>query len=156
MKILYNTGTVLMLCFLLSASAMAQQITGLVLDAAGKPLAGVRIAVKRTMIITLSGPDGRFSLAAGRGDTLALSKAAYLTKDVAIHNGTFFQLTLRPEFEQIAEVQIVSNGYQSLPVQKATGSFEQIDKKAINRSVGSGVLARLEGVSSILFDKPVQ
>ena len=36
---------------------------------------------------------------------------------------------------------------------KYKGSYEQVGKELLNRSVGTNVIARLEGVSSILFDK---
>jgi len=46
---------------------------------------------------------------------------------------------------------VVSNGYQLLPKERATGSFENIDHKLLNRSVGTDVLERLDGVASGLY-----
>ncbi|MET3982034.1 TonB-linked SusC/RagA family outer membrane protein [Mucilaginibacter sp. UYP25] len=153
MKIIYKIFLAFTACLLGSAVGMAQQISGQIKDAASKPVAGVQVIIKGKTVAVVTGPDGHFALPAAKTDTLVLSKPGFLSQYIAVHNGTIFMLTLRPEVEQLAEVKIVSNGYQSLPVQKATGSFEQVDKQLLNRSVGTDVLSRLEGVSTVQFDK---
>ncbi len=51
------------------------------------------------------------------------------------------------------EVVVVSTGYQQLPKERATGSFDFIDNKTLNQQVGTNILKRIEGVSSgVLFD----
>ncbi|SEN69445.1 TonB-linked outer membrane protein, SusC/RagA family [bacterium A37T11] len=54
---------------------------------------------------------------------------------------------------QLQEV-TVSTGYQSIPKERATGSFVFIDSALFNRSVSTDVLSRLKGVTpSLLFDE---
>jgi TonB-linked SusC/RagA family outer membrane protein len=144
------------LCFFLHAMAMAQAITGLVQDPGAVPLAGVKVRVSGGRSLTVfTGTDGRFITNAARRDTLNFEKTGYLPKAVVIHDERSFKITLRLVVQQMEEVKVVSNGYQSLPLEKATGSYEQIGKDLLNRSVGTDVLGRLEGVSSILFDKRI-
>src|SRR5690606_10924 len=53
----------------------------------------------------------------------------------------------------IEEVQ-VNTGYQRIPKERATGSFEFIGNDLFNRSIGSDILSRLDGITnSTLFDK---
>ena len=153
MKKLYRLMLAITLCLAGPISAFAQQITGTVSEGSGKPLDGVLVRLKGKPVQTLTGKNGQFTLPALQSDTLILAKAGFLSQYIAVHNGTQFRLTLRPEVEQLEEVRIVSNGYQSLPLQKSTGSFEQVDKQLLNRSVGTDVLSRLEGVSTVQFDK---
>ncbi|HMI02171.1 MAG TPA: SusC/RagA family TonB-linked outer membrane protein [Pedobacter sp.] len=55
---------------------------------------------------------------------------------------------------ELREVEIVSTGYQQIPKERATGSFAVVDKKQLDRRVGSEVFSRLEGIASgLLFNK---
>ncbi len=48
----------------------------------------------------------------------------------------------------------VNTGYQSIPQERATGSFTQIDNQLFNRSTGGNILDRLEGVTNgMLFTR---
>src|SRR6185312_1002579 len=50
---------------------------------------------------------------------------------------------------------VVSTGYEILPKERATGSFVQIDNALINRSVGTNILDRLNGITSgLTFTQP--
>lgn len=145
------------LLFLLPAMVSGQEIRGRVQDALGVPLSGVQVAVKnsgnKVDMVTLSLAGGQFSLRSGNADTLFFAKPGFISKAVVVHGNGFLQVTMRREFEEIAEVKIVSNGYQSVPLEKTTGSYEQVGRELLNRSVGTNVLDRLEGVSSVFFDK---
>ncbi|WCT14426.1 SusC/RagA family TonB-linked outer membrane protein [Mucilaginibacter jinjuensis] len=136
-------------------AATAQHISGRLQDTHNQPLSGVEIGVKGRGPLTVSAADGHFNLVARPRDTLYFKKAGYGIQYIFVQSGGTFNVTLRPDNEDLTEVKIVSNGYQNLPLQKATGSFEAIGQTLINRSTGSNVLDRLEGVSSILFDKRI-
>lgn len=138
-----------------TASVFAQQITGVVSGMNGKPLDAVSVQVRNKPAHALTAADGSFTLTASRTDTIILTKPGYLTQYIAVHNGTQFRLILRPESEQLEEVKVVSNGYQAVTLTKATGSFEQVDKQLLNRAVGTDILGRLEGISTVQFDKRV-
>src|SRR5690606_26350198 len=47
-----------------------------------------------------------------------------------------------------------STGYQTLPKERATGSFVQVDNELLNRRVSTNILDRLDGVTSgLVFDR---
>ncbi|MBB5440096.1 TonB-linked SusC/RagA family outer membrane protein [Pedobacter sp. AK017] len=49
---------------------------------------------------------------------------------------------------------VINTGYYQTPKERATGSFDHIDNLLINRSTGSNIISRLEGISSSLhFDR---
>lgn len=43
---------------------------------------------------------------------------------------------------------VVSTGYQTVPKERATGSFVQVSNELLNRSVSTDILSRLNGVTS--------
>ncbi len=55
---------------------------------------------------------------------------------------------------EMDEVEVISTGYESLPKERATGSFVHINNELFNRKIGPGILDRLDGITSgLLFDK---
>lgn len=56
---------------------------------------------------------------------------------------------LRPATIQLTEV-MVNTGYQTLPKERATGSFSVVDNKTFNEQQGTDVLTRLEGITPSL------
>src|SRR3546814_118873 len=61
-------------------------------------------------------------------------------------------LFLRPLNKVIEEVSVYT-GYQAIPKERATGNFEYIDKQTIEQVVTSNIVDKLEGTSTLLFDK---
>jgi len=130
-------------------------VSGRVVDTLSKPLVGATVLNKNSQRAVLTNDNGEFTLSANTGDQIAVSFIGYNVYSFSVTEGMTFQnLVLHEAVSKLNEV-VVSNGYQSLPLEKATGSYEQVGKDLLNRSVGTNVLGRLEGVSSILFDKRV-
>ncbi|MDN5288980.1 MAG: TonB-linked outer membrane protein SusC/RagA family [Mucilaginibacter sp.] len=136
-------------------SSCSGELSGVVQDMKNNPLAGVTVGVKGKSQTVLTGPDGHFALPGVFKDTLVFAKAGYLSKEVLVLGNSFFLVVLRPEVEELREVSVVSTGYQTLALEKATGAFEKVDGALLNRSVGTDVLSRLDGVSSVQFDRRV-
>lgn len=64
------------------------------------------------------------------------------------------RIYLVPKDNQLDEVEVVSTGYQKIPKERATGSFELINKDQFNVNKSTNILSRLEGLSpSFIFDK---
>jgi TonB-linked SusC/RagA family outer membrane protein len=62
-------------------------------------------------------------------------------------------LKLKKDTINLKEV-VINTGYYQLPKERATGSFDYISNELINRSTGSNILTRLEGITSSLnFDR---
>ena len=130
---------------------MAQKIiSGKVYNEKTKlPLEGVTVQLKNGTS-THTDSLGYFMLRYnGVNPVLLLSSIGYFSKEVT--TGTdkkvFF---LRPRVLEMAEV-TVSNGYQQLSKERATGSFDKIDNTLLNRATGSNILDRLDGVTSSLY-----
>src|SRR5690606_22200104 len=52
--------------------------------------------------------------------------------------------------EYLEEI-VVNTGYQSIPKERATGSFTHIDQALLERSAGYGIVQRLEGITNGLY-----
>jgi TonB-dependent starch-binding outer membrane protein SusC len=149
MKLFFTT---LVAIFLLSNNLSAQKnISGKVFDDQSKmPLAGVTVTPNKGTAVTTDS-TGFFQLSPTWNlSTLSFSSIGYFPLELNVKsfkNGTVY---LKPNAVMIDEV-TVSTGYQQLPKERSTGSFDKIDNQLLNRSTGSDVLSRLEGVSSSLY-----
>lgn len=139
---------------------MVQQIVvrGKVVDEKGKGLPGATIRLKgsQTNIGITSSESGDFMWnVPGRDAILSVSYMGYETKEVSV-SGADVELIIRmvPLAKGLEEVIIVNTGYQQVPKERATGSFEFLNKELINRSNGANILSRLEGLTpSLLVDR---
>ncbi|MFC3198259.1 SusC/RagA family TonB-linked outer membrane protein [Parapedobacter deserti] len=92
---------------------------------------------------------------AGNTHRLRVSHVGYATRLVTINRETpaEFVVGLSSTRNMLEEVPVYT-GYQSLPKERATGSFEPVDNALINRSAGYDILSRLEGVTaSVLLNR---
>lgn len=63
-------------------------------------------------------------------------------------------ISLKMSTAKLEEISVVSTGYETLPKERSTGSFGQIDKNLINRNVGTDLISRLKGLApSLLIDE---
>lgn len=125
----------------------------------GKGLSDVNILLANTKSHVVSKEDGSFSIVVEYfEDTLLISHSGYVARKIVIRAGTSNPgfITLEPDAKSLNEI-IVRTGYQNLPKERATGSFEFIDNTLLNRRVGADVLSRIEGLTAgVLFDKRTQ
>lgn len=133
------------------------QLTGMVTDTLnGAPLAGATIKLTNSGATTSTDLKGRFNLPAiNFPDTLVVTFTGFNTFHQVIYKQEKKDLfiALSVTTGQLKEV-IVSTGYQTLPKERSTGSFEQINNTLFSREVGTNILSRLDGIASgILFDK---
>jgi TonB-linked SusC/RagA family outer membrane protein len=104
---------------------------------------------------TLSRVNGGFTIRLQGPDTLTITHTGYFAKRIPVDTHTPSPLIIRLE-ESIKELDqvVVSTGYQTIPKERATGSFVLIDSTLFNRSVSTDVLSRLDGVTSgLIFNK---
>ncbi|HTE01444.1 MAG TPA: carboxypeptidase-like regulatory domain-containing protein, partial [Mucilaginibacter sp.] len=145
----------LILCLYAPALLLAQ-LHGTVKEApSGRPLAGATVKLKHSGLSAVTDSAGRFRLEAPGADTLLVSFVGYqhLALPVRPPFNTALELVLTSDQRELEEV-TVSTGYQQLPRERATGSFDQVGAQLLNREVGSNILARLDGIASgLLFDK---
>lgn len=134
------------------------QIKGKVVDAQTKePLAGVLVKVKVPAMSVVTDDKGMFELTlpVGKYD-LTVQYLGYSIHELSLTLPLTEDLTvsLVSEEETLNAVEVVSTGYQTLPKERATGSFVVVDAALLNRGVGTNILDRLNGVtSSLIFNK---
>ncbi|MCW3075119.1 MAG: TonB-dependent receptor [Flaviaesturariibacter sp.] len=145
----------LLLLLFFTVSATAQQpVRGTVKDPSGEPVPGATIS--NTTTTTATDNRGAFTILALPGDTLRISHTGYEPALIVIrHPSTVLSITLSPTEQTLAAV-TVSTGYQSLPRDRATGSFEKVDSSLLNRVVSPDILSRLDGVTSSLYFSKVR
>jgi TonB-linked SusC/RagA family outer membrane protein len=124
-------------------------IRGRVLDQDKNPLPGATISIKGTSRSTVTNDKGEFNLSGvNENSVLVISYIGYLTNEVPAKSASG-DLKLKAAEYKLEEVNLtVSTGYQSLSKERSTGSFTQVNKALINRSVGTNILARMDGVTS--------
>lgn len=133
-------------------------VRGRVVDEKGQGLPGATIKLKgsesKVSIVTSS--EGNFSVVVpGENAVLVVSYIGYKTKEVNV-SGADVDLVIRMEIVagELDGVTIVSTGYQNLPKERSTGSFEKIDNVLLNRSTGANILSRLENITpGMLVDR---
>lgn len=131
--------------FVKKASSLQQQIKGKVLDAAGKPISGVSIAVKGTSKGTQSDASGNFSVDAKSGDVLVVSSVGYKAKEVTVSGGTV-SIQLEDEQSQLDEVVVV--GYGTMRKSDVTGSIAMVKGADLIKDQSFSPLDALRGKAS--------
>ncbi|RYD98041.1 MAG: SusC/RagA family TonB-linked outer membrane protein [Sphingobacteriales bacterium] len=130
--------------------AQAQSLKGRVLDQqTGKPMQGVGLSVQ-SGLATQSNNNGSFELNLVAGSyLLKASFVGYASVHIPVTIPLKDSLTIRlvPSEQQLEGVTI-STGYQTLPRERATGSFAVIDQRQFELQAGSDVLSRLESITN--------
>lgn len=129
----------------------AQVIHGRVLDRATyTPIQRVSVHNPEAEISTATDERGYFRLPAtttSKKLRLVFSHVGYETEPLWVETGSTdtLRILLTQKTGILDEVN-VSTGYQSIPKERATGSFVLVDNELLNRRAGSNVLSRLEDV----------
>ena len=140
----------------ISQTPPSRDVTGIIVTTNQSPIPGVNLALLQSKRRATTGENGRFYIETTRlPDTLLITHIGYKTRLIALTDKTRpdLQIILEPTGTDLGEV-IVNTGYQSLPKERATGSFVQMDKELINRKVSTNILDRLDGVTGgLLFNR---
>jgi TonB-linked SusC/RagA family outer membrane protein len=130
-------------------------IRGKVTDENGVPLAGATISIPGTGFSLATLTSGEFSMS-GVPDkgTIVFSCVGYQTQIIPYENRTSFNIKMKKHVAELSGVSVeVDNGYQLIPLERTTGSFDIIDNKLFNRSVSPNLLDHLSDIASgVLFD----
>lgn len=135
-------------------------LSGSVYSQEGFPLPGALVSLQNTAYRTVTDEQGDFQLNAPAGDYVLI--VTYIGMEsvrvkVSIPTETGPKIILKPEEFDLESVDVVSTGYQTLPKERATGSFVLLDSQLVQRRVGPNVLDRLEDVTSgLIFNRGPQ
>ena len=124
------------------------QISGLVYDSNGIPLAGAKILEKGTTNGVQTDFDGNFSIKVSTPNaTLVVSYLGFTSKEVIVNNQTNLKITLTEDVSALDEVVVV--GYGTQKKVNLTGSVASIDQKFLaNRPITNSSQA-LQGLSGV-------
>lgn len=135
----------------LVARFSAIDIRGKIIGENDQVLAGATVKVKGTNRVTKSNEKGEFYLAGVDEDAvLEISYIGFKALEIPIKGAVMpLEIKLNVLTGELEEVNVtVNTGYQTLPKERATGSFTVIDNKTLNQQVGTNILKRLEGVTN--------
>ncbi|MFY0712631.1 SusC/RagA family TonB-linked outer membrane protein [Seonamhaeicola sp. NFXS20] len=132
------------------------KIKGKITNIDGEPIVGVNIQVKGTNKGSISNFDGSYTIEAKPSDVLVFTSLGFETQEISVNNQTIINTVLKEDVTQLDTVTLISTGYSQLPKERATGSFNIVDNKLLNRSVSTNFQDRLEGVTTgMLFSNSV-
>ena len=133
---------------LLIAPALVD-VSGQLLNEKGEPVAGATIAVKGGKKRTVAGNNGEFTLEKiDEKSILLISCVGYQSIEYPLNGRTILQIRLTKTVVDLGDVTItvVNTGYQSLPRERATGSFSTVTSKQIERKLPRNIADLLEGL----------
>ncbi len=135
-------------------TASGIDISGEVYDISGNPLPGATVKIKGAEYGTIADEKGRFAMKHVHPDTaLVISSLGFAPREVSVQGKRSFTVQLELNVKEMAQVEVVSSGYQDIPKERATGSFVRIGSPVLQQQVGINILKRLDGVASgVLFN----
>ncbi|MBE9599556.1 SusC/RagA family TonB-linked outer membrane protein [Pedobacter sp. MC2016-24] len=123
-------------------------ISGKVTDSTGKalPNASVRNVTQKKTVVTTE--NGSFTISANSGDRIEVSFVGFITASfIAKENLPYQLIKLSGTSDKLAEVQVFSTGYQTLPKERSAGSFAKPDMEILNNRTGTmNIIQRLDGL----------
>ena len=126
-------------------------VRGQVLNEKGLPLLGAYVRIEGTARKSLSDIDGMFIFRdVPEKGRLIVSFVGYKTDTVILSGRPNYVIKLDPQALAMEDVHIVSTGYQQLPRERATGSFEVISREQLQHSTDPNLIRRLEGITTSL------
>lgn len=124
---------------------------GRVLNEKGDPLPGATIKLRGGTKASVANPTGYFERYGLLKSVMVISYLGYQTQEFSLRGqdpDVPIIIRLLPGQNELGEVNIVSTGYQDIPKERATGSFEVITKEQLQHSTDPSLLKRLEGITT--------
>ena len=131
-------------------------LRGKVTDTSGQTLQGATIRVKGENNLMITDKNGEFKFDnISPNAIIQVSFIGYKTKEITTGNNSgFLTIILDADNSKLDAVSIVSTGYQTLPKERATGSFSVVNNELLNRRISTNVIDRLEGiVPGLIFNR---
>lgn len=118
------------------------------------PISEALIYLSKARKQTITKTDGSFELSTViYPDTLIISITGYTTQRIVVNSNNYLNIILQPNSTNLVDVE-VQTGYQSVSIERATGSFAKINNELLNRKVGATILERLDGIASgLIFNR---
>lgn len=124
--------------------AQEKTVTGVVSDELG-PIAGANVVVEGTTRGTTTDFDGNYTIKAKKGEVLVISYTGKLTVKVAVAAANSYNVSLKDDLKQLAEVEIIGVGYSKTSKEAFTGTATQLVKENIEAKTVSNISQALRG-----------
>ncbi len=124
-------------------SALAQSISGVVVDENGEPVIGASILIKGTTKGSISDVDGKFMVDALKGDVLEFSSIGFQTLEVAVGDQKQLHITLPTDNLMLEDVVVV--GYGTQKKVNLTGAVAVVDSEQLSSRNSSTLGGMLQG-----------
>ena len=108
-----------------------------------EPLPGVTVRVKDKDTGTITDADGKYSIKAGKGNTLVFSTIGMKQIERAVTSGAPINVTM--EEDNIALEQVVVIGYGTVKKSHLSGAVGSVSAKELNGQVASNAATALQG-----------
>ena len=138
---------------LVDQQASLPPIRILVVDSIGHPLAGASVTVKNSKLSGATDAEGALSMEVKEGDMLVVSFVGHQSQQIKVTRSILreaqLSIKLYPAATDLGGVAVVvSTGYETIPRERATGSFEVITKEQLKHSTDPNLIRRLEGITT--------
>lgn len=122
-----------------------RSLVGVVLDENGEPLPGATVRVEGTQTGAITDVNGNFSFIAGvKNPTLVISYIGMESVTMKVTSKTkYIQVTMKPQENLMEEV--VVTGYQNIKRENATGSYQTLTAKDMDKRYTGDITSNLEG-----------
>lgn len=128
---------------LLAHSQKTTKTTGVVVDAAGKPVAGATIIVKKSKLATVTDATGHFSIEVAPNATAVISYTGFEEKEVKLGNGPTVTVSLTAKSNALDEVVVVA--YGTVKKKDLTGAVGVVNMGDAKKTATYDVAKMLQG-----------
>ncbi len=124
-------------------AVQASTVTGQVLDENGEPVIGATVNVKGTNVTTVTDFDGRFSIKAPQGSTLAVSYVGYGTRELKV-DSNLLTINLQQDAQVLNEVVVTALGIKK-EAKSLSYNVQQLEGDALMRVQDANFVNSLSG-----------
>ena len=124
-------------------AVQASTVTGQVLDENGEPVIGATVNVKGTNVTTVTDFDGRFSIKAPQGSTLAVSYVGYGTRELKV-DSNLLTINMQQDAQVLNEVVVTALGIKK-EAKSLSYNVQQLEGDALMRVQDANFVNSLSG-----------
>lgn len=128
----------------LYAQTSISEISGVILDVKGMPIPGATIKNEKTAKVAISDGNGRYKIAAAKGETLTYTFVGYASKTVVADDQSQLNITLTEAADKTLN-EVVVVGYGTQKRSDVTGSVVSVPKSRLSQLPVTNILQSIQG-----------